>query len=177
MDDVSRNERRTRGLTVGGLAVALVLACGGTAVGATMVTSKMIKDDTIKPVDLSFEAGQDAATLAEPVKLTRTQQQLLTATLTVDDEGGAGIAEAFVELRNSGPSPATISVVLLHQQDPDRSTTVTTTMKAGERTSVPLGLPLDGLPAGEQTMKVTAGGLDGVVVESAFVSARVLPKL
>lgn len=177
MNDVSVNERRHRGLAIGGFAAALVLACGGTAVGATMVTSKMIKNDTIKPVDLSFEVGQDASTLAAPVKLGRDQQELLTTTLTVDDEGGAGIAEAFVELRNAGPNPATISVVLVHQQEPKHSTTVTTTLKAGERTSVPVGLLCDGMPAGEQTVKVTAGGLEGVVAESAFLSASTLPQL
>jgi hypothetical protein len=170
-------ERRTRRLAVGGFVVALLLGCGGTAVGATMVTSKMIQDDTIKRVDLNFETGQDASSLASPVKLTRQQQQILTTTVTVDDEGGAGIAEAFVELRNSGPNPATISVVLVHQQDAAHTTTVTTTLKAGERTSVPLGLLCDGLPAGEQTVKLTAGGLDGVVVESAFLSTSVAPNI
>ena len=177
MSDVSTTERRTRALTIGGLAAALVLACGGAAAGATMVTSKMIKDDTIKTVDLNFETGQDASSLADPVKLTRDQQAILTTTLSVDDEGGAGIAQAFVELRNSGPNPATISVFLVHVQNQKHSSIVTTTLKAGERTSVPIGLLCDGLPAGEQTMKVTAGGLDGVVVESAFLSATAAPQL
>ena len=177
MNDATRTERRTRGLTIGGLAVALVLACGGTAVGATMVTSKMIKNDTIKPIDLNFETGQDASTLTSPVKLERDQQQILTTTLTIDDEGGAAVAQAFVELRNSGPNPATISVFLTHEQDPKHTTTVTTTMKAGERTSVPVGLLCNGLPAGEQTVEVTAGGLAGVVVESAFLSVSVAPNL
>ncbi len=177
MNEAPSTQRRTHKLAIGGLAVALVLACGGTAVGATLVTSKAIKNDTIKPVDLNFVTGQDASTLATPVKLTKAQQELLTTTLTVDDAGGAGIAQAFVELRNSGPNPATISVVLVHQQDPSHTQTVTTTLKAGERTSVPVGLLCDGFKPGNQTVELTAGGLDGVVVESAFLSASAAPQL
>jgi hypothetical protein len=177
MSELSASSQRTRRLAVGGFALALILGCGGTAVGATMVTSKMIKNDTINPVDLGFATGQDASTLTAQVKLTRTQQQLLTTTISVDDEGGAGIAQGFVELRNAGPNPATISVVLVDQQDSSHSTTVTTTLKAGERSSVPLGLLCDGLPAGDQTVELTAGGLDGVFVESAFLSASVAPHI
>ena len=174
MNAVPETDRRHRRLAAGGFAVALVLACGGTAVGATMVTSKTIKDDTIKPVDLDFEIGQDAAALTSPVKLTRDQKKVLATTLSVDDGGGTGIAQAFVELRNPTPNPATVSVLLVHEQDPRKRSIVTATIKVGERVSVPIGLTAQ-LPAGQHTFKVTAGGQAGIAVETVFLSASATP--
>lgn len=170
--------RRSRLVVLGGLSAVLVLACGGTAVGATMVTSKMIKNDTIKTVDLNFPVGQDASSLPGSVKLVSTKpQQILATTLTLDDAGGSGIAQGFVELRNSGANPVTVAVTLVHEQDPSHTSSVTATLKTGESKSVPVGLLCDGMPAGDQTVQLSVTGASGVVVESAFLSAMAGPQI
>ena len=177
MQDSTR-PRRSRLVVLGGLGAALVLGCGGTAVGATMVTSKMIKNDTIKPVDLNFSVGQDATSLASPLKLSGSkEQQVLATTLTIDDAGDSGIAQGFVELRNSSGNAATVAVTLVHQQDPTHASSVTTTLRVGESKSVPVGLVCDGLPAGDQTVELSVIGAAGVVVESAFLSAVAGPQI
>src|SRR4051794_40558015 len=175
MSETTRTERRRSRLAIGGLAAALVVACGGTAVGATLVTSKTIKNDTIKRIDLAFETGQDASSVTGPVKVNKDQQQIVDTTLTVDDEGGSGIAQGFLELRNPTSHPATISVVLVHQQEPAHTSSVTATLKVGESTSVPVGLLCDGLPAGEQTVQLKVVGATDLIVESAFLSAIASP--
>ena len=170
--------RRSRVVVLVALSAVLLLACGGTAVGATVVTSKMIKNDTIKTIDLDIPVGQDASSLPASVRLDSTKpQQVLATTLTVDDAGGSGIAQGFVELRNSGASPVTVAVTLVHEQDPQHTASVTATLKTGESKSVPVGLLCNGMPAGDQTVQLSVTGDSGVVVESAFLSAIAGPQL
>lgn len=177
MSDSIPTPRRSRLVVLGGLSAALVLASGATAVGATMVTSKMIKNDTVRTVDLNFPVGQDASSLPDKVTLTGPKPEpVLAATLTVDDAGGSGIAQGFVELRNSTGNAATVEVTLVHQQDPTHTSSVTTTLKVGESTSVPVGLLCNGMPAGDQTVQLSVTGVSGIVVQSAFLSAIAGPR-
>ena len=177
MAEERTTSRRGQVLGAIGLAVGLVVGGTGAAVGAALVTSEDIKNDTIKRVDMNFASGQDAVGLSKPVILTKDQEQIVEATLTVDDAGGSGIAHGFVELRNRTPNPVTVAVGLVHTEEPSHNTSVTTTLKVGESKSVPIGLLFNGMPAGEQTVRLTAGGAADVVVESAFLSVMTGPAI
>jgi hypothetical protein len=177
MTEERATSRRGQVLGAIGLVVGLVVGGTGAAVGAALVTSKDIKDDTIKRVDMNFETGQEAALLTGPVILSKDQEKIVSTTLTIDDGGGSGIAHGFVELRNRTPNPVTVAVGLVHTEEPSHNTSVTTTLKVGESKSVPIGLQCNGMPAGEQTVKLTAGGAADVVVESAFLSVMTGPEI
>lgn len=172
---VRPGERRPAVLVLAGVAAGLVVGGGGAAVGGALVNSKAIQDDSLRRVDLNFEVGQDASTLAAPVTLTKAQQDVLATTLNVDDKGASGVGQAFVELRNPTGQAATVTLLLVHLQDPDHTSTVHATLAPGDVTTVPVGLLCNGMPAGKQTVQLRAGGAAGVVVDSAFLSAIASP--
>src|SRR6478735_6736691 len=110
--------------------VAFLLGTSSVAVAAAVVTSRTIKNDTIKPVDLNFVVGQEAAHVTTPVVLSSEFTQVLQTTMTVDDGGGLAVAQADLSLTNSGGSPVLVTLRLTHKQDPDHTESYDVTVPA-----------------------------------------------
>ena len=165
----------TRARLVALIAVVLVALVGGSATAATVITSKMIKNDTIKPVDLNFVLGQRAAVLSTPTPIIGPDYvSVLTDQMVVDDGGGTATAQADVQLSNATLKPITVTVRLAHVQDSNHTSSFVTVVPAGSTVSAPAGLLCDGFPAGKQTVELSVNG-DGITVDHALLTMIATP--
>jgi len=157
------------------LTIILVVLVGGGASAATLITSRMIKNDTIKPVDLNFVVGQKGVLLSTPTPIIGPDfVAILDDQMTVNDGGGTATAHADVQISNTTLKPITATLRLTHLQDPGHTTDFVSTIPAQTIMSVPAGLLCDGFPAGKQTVELSVNG-DGLTVDHALLTMAAAP--
>jgi hypothetical protein len=141
-----------RGHVVGYIALFVALS-GGVAyaqLGRT-ITSSEIKNDTIRAADLNYPVGGDAVTTNKVVAVTGSFRTISHTTLSVNDKGGLGVAQAAVEISNDSGTPADVQIRLQHQGHAAHTATFTETVPAGAMVTVPATFVCK-LPAGKQTI-------------------------
>jgi hypothetical protein len=156
--------------------VAIVVALatgGGVAYAAGMVTSQDIKNDTVRPVDLNMPIGAKPNELHGPVSLTGGFQPVLHTTVSPDDGGGLGVAQAVVELHNASDKAVTVRVRLIHVGAPGQTRTVSTYLPASATTTAPAMMSMEGLGTGKQTVLLKVSAPDGVAVDVVWASLLV----
>lgn len=160
------------------LGLLLALSATGGAVAGTLVTSKLIKDDTIKPRDLDYVTGVEASRLANPLELTTASTKVLAATMHVDDMGGMAVAHAVLSLSNTTDDAIDVELRLVHQQDPDHVEVFTVTVPAQGSVSSPASIRCNAFPTGDQTVTLSVDpGAGGVIVERAVLTMVAGPHL
>lgn len=158
-------------VAVGALAVAFTVG-GGVAYSAGLVTSKDIKNDTVRSVDLNVPVGATGEEAAAPVPLTEKPQSVLKAKLVGDDGNGQGLAQAVVEIQNNSGKSAQVVLSLTRVGDPKNSQSFAVFVPVGATTTAPALL---GFPTGDQTVVLKASGPSGVTVTSAQLALSAYP--
>ena len=145
------------------LLMALILGTGA-AYAAGEITSRDIKNDTIRAADLDLPLGAGEIELEKPVSLTGGFQSVLSLTVSPDDGGGIGLVQAVVELHNTSQKAAEVRVRLVHSGAPGQTRTYSVFLPAGTTTTAPATIAIDGLSAGKHTFALKASAPDGVAV-------------
>ena len=112
--------------------VALVTG-GGAAYAATLVTSKNIKNDTVRVIDLDFPIGAKVSELKSPVPLLGEFETVLSTTVTPNDGGALGVVQAVAVLQNTSNEALEARLRLSHKGSPQETRVSLSTCPPGQR--------------------------------------------
>lgn len=162
--------------TVGHVAlVAAFVVGGGVAYAGGLVTSKDIKNDTIRSVDLNIPLGSVGSSLGKDVPLTNKFQTVLSTGSVVDDGGALGMAQAVAEVQNTSAKDAAVDLRLIHVGHPKQTRTFTVYVPAGATTSGTVQVLCNGIRAGKNAFVLEAAAAHGVTVTDATLFGNYAP--
>jgi hypothetical protein len=171
---MSRVVDHLRSQSVAYVAVLVALATGGGAAYATgLVTSQDIKNDTVRSVDLNMPIGAKPSELDKAVPLTGGFQTILRTTVSPDDGGGLGVAQAVAEMHNTSGKAAQVRLRLIHVGAPGQTRTFSVYLPAGTTTTAPGMIVIRGLGTGKQTFLLKASAPDGVAIDVVWATLLV----